>query len=94
MPTWKCNACKGVYSDATRDGSIYMHACGPLPPDENGFEAPRPNRRDERLEPDSGIRTSNIRSEGAGVTAVSHPKLTEPAWISAIKERIAKEEEE
>lgn len=94
MATFRCNACKGTYSDTTRDGTAYMHVCGPLPPDKDGRELERPDRRDERPARQRNLETPGILSEGAGVTAVSHPQLTEPAWITRLKARIAKEEEE
>jgi len=94
MPIFRCNACKGTYSDTLRDGTVYMHACPPLPPDERGIEPERENKRDETIGTARGNLTPGIRSEGAGVTPVSHKQLSEPAWITRLKKQIAKEEEE
>ncbi|HLJ76892.1 MAG TPA: hypothetical protein VKT75_05740 [Acidobacteriaceae bacterium] len=58
------------------------------------MELERPDKRDENLVVNARDRTVGIRSEGAGVTPVSHEQLMEPVWIAALKKRIAKEEEE
>jgi hypothetical protein len=113
---FQCNACKGTYQDQQRDGSTYHHACPPLPPDDNGVEAERPDKRDESIPQGlefvtikdkllvtfsgearriwrSGANPA-IRLEGAGVKCITDAAIAEPAWITAIKQRIAKEEEE
>ena len=68
---FQCLACKGTYSDTQRDGSLYMHACPPLPPDKNGVEAERPNKRDENVVTGRNDRTMGIRLEGAGVKCLT-----------------------
>jgi hypothetical protein len=93
MAVFRCNACKGTYSDTMRDGTVYMHVCGPLPPDDDGVERERPDKRDENPRTPRTERTTEIRSEGAGVTCISDPKLSEPAWLTRLKAKIAKEEE-
>jgi hypothetical protein len=44
-----CKGCSGAYHDTQNDGSIYFHACPPLPPDKNGVQVEQPNKRDENL---------------------------------------------
>jgi hypothetical protein len=89
-----CNACHGEYRERQRDGTVYHHACPPLRPDKNGIEAERRNKRDENVVYGLMDRVIGIRSEGDGVTCLSDARLSEPAWITAMKERIAKQEEE
>jgi hypothetical protein len=89
-----CLACKGTYVDTQRDGGVYMHACPPLPPDKFGVQAERSNKRDETPAMDRRGRLTGIRLEGAGVTCLTDAKKAEPAWITAMKKLIAKEEEE
>jgi hypothetical protein len=90
---FQCHGCRGVYADTQRDGSLYFHACPPLPPDDNGIEAERPNKRDENIATHRTGRLLGIRLEGAGVKCISDAAIVEPAWITTMKKRIAKEEE-
>lgn len=85
MPRWKCNACGGVYNDTTSTGGIYHHNCGPLPPDENGVEKERPNRRQENMKRKGREPTGEIHAEGAGVTPMDGQAHTEPEWITVLK---------
>lgn len=90
---FRCNACNGEYSDATPDGGIYAHACGPLPADTKNPARERPDKRDENIAVDQNSRVLGIRSEGAGVTCLTDKKIDEPRWISAVKRRVEKEAE-
>lgn len=74
------------------DGTIYFHACPPLPADENGVVAERPDKRDENIQTFRGDRVTGITSEGMGVKCLTSDKLQEPAWITTLKARIEKEE--
>jgi hypothetical protein len=81
MPT-KCNSCGGTYETILADGSLYFHACGPIPnpayqPDPkkgpvNRTETiERPNKRDENVTGiDPNTNQPIIKSAGAGVTAM------------------------
>ena len=111
---FKCNGCGGTYSDSQLDGTLYFHACPPLPPDENAVVAERPNKRDENIVPGIEYTTTKdgvrllftgaasaamrkgtlvgIQLEGAGTKCMSDATLSEPAWITVLKRRIAKEE--
>lgn len=91
--TFRCNACRGTYEDQQPDGAIYFHACPPLPPDKNGVTAERPDKRDENLSSVARQGAGTIRSEGSGVTCLSDEHIAEPAWITRMKARAAKEEE-
>jgi hypothetical protein len=90
---FRCNTCHAVYPDIQADGTPYYHACAPLvaePLQERKY------RRDENIAVSrSGKprRAIGIIAEGKGVTCMSNPRLTEPARISALKARIAKEQE-
>lgn len=84
----------GSYPEFQPDGTVYHHACPPLRPDKHGVEAERTNKRDENVVYGRGDRIIGIRSEGAGVQCLSSAKVVEPAWITALKKRIEKEEEE
>ena len=91
---FQCEACKGVYFDQSADGGTYYHACPDLPAGEDGKVPVRENRRDENIRLGSSGRAPVIVSEGAGVTCLSNPQLTEPAWITSLKQRAEKEEQE
>lgn len=91
---FQCLSCGATYTDRQRDGSIYLHACSPLPPNKERVQFERPARRDEQLEAVRVGRTPGIRSEGKGVRCLSNPALTEPEWISALKARAEKEAEQ
>ena len=81
MPT-KCNSCGGTYNTKQPDGSLYFHACAPLPnpayqPDPaKGAVNPvqtieHPNKRDENLTaPDPATKQNGIVNAGTGVTQV------------------------
>lgn len=93
MSLFKCRACHGVYHDVQRDGTLYFHTCPPLPPDKHGIVRERPNRRDENIANDRRGRAVGIRAEGAGVIPQHKSGPHEPTWISALKAKVAKEEE-
>lgn len=90
---YQCNACGALYFDVQRDGTLYYHACAPLPPDKNGFAAERLNKRDENLARVRPGVIPGIISEGDGVTSLKNPQFSEPQWITAQKAAIAKQEE-
>lgn len=93
---FRCNACKGEYSDVQPDGSIYHHACPPLNPNKKGETPERENKRDEnvdRLRRGTGSRVAGIISEGEGVKCLTDDKLTEPPWITRLKAQVEKEYE-
>lgn len=89
---FQCRACDGTYFEMLQDGGPYAHVCGPLPPDKNGVQAERPDKRDENMVVNGAGKLSGIRSEGAGVTCLTDGRLEEPRWISTLHKRIAKEE--
>jgi hypothetical protein len=91
--TFRCGSCKGTYSDTQRDGTIYFHACAPLPPDKDGIQEEVPNKRDENLSLDARGRLQGIVAEGAGVTCLTNAQLTEPAWLTAVNKQVAKQED-
>lgn len=93
MTRWRCNACKGVYSDILPGGYSYAHACGPLAAAKKLPERERPNKRDENVLADRDGKVLGIRSEGAGVTCLTDDKLDEPKWITKLKKVIAAREE-
>lgn len=94
LQVWKCRSCGGEYVDVQADGSPYFHACPPLP----GLAArPRPDARDENIAVSvSGKprRAIGVIAEGKGTQCLTNQKLTEPARITALKARIAKEQEQ
>ena len=94
MQGFQCLACKGVYFDSSPDGATYFHVCPPLPRDDKGVRPVRVDARDENLTQPRAGRAQSIRSEGAGVKCLTNAKLQEPAWITALKKRAAKEEED
>ena len=94
MPKYRCNACQGTYNDTLRDGTVYTHTCPPLPPDKKGVQSEREDKRDENIVTLASGRVIGIRSEGAGVTPLDAVRLPEPAWITAMKDRIAAAEQE
>lgn len=89
---FQCRCCGGRYFDADLQGNTYHHACPDLPPDRNGVTAPPPDARNENLAPYRFLRMPQIVSEGKGVDCLSNTNLTEPAWITALKRRAAKQE--
>lgn len=91
---FRCLACKGEYFDQQLDGAPYAHVCPPLRGDKKKPEQLRDDHRDENVKLDGRRRTIGIRSEGAGVKCLSDEKLAEPRWISALKMRIAKEDDD
>lgn len=78
-----CNTCKGTYPDVQSDGTLYYHVCGPLPPDKNGVQLERPDKRDETPFVNRRGRIEGIQAEGKGVTCLTDAKVLEPAWITA-----------
>lgn len=86
MSAWKCKTCGGTYNDRGRDGSTYMHACSPSPPDEHGSQKELPNKRDETIAFDSRGIAKGIVSAGAGVSPVGGQASLEPEWITALRE--------
>lgn len=91
---FKCNTCGGEYFDTCADGSLYHHACPPLPPTKQGNEPERENKRDENIAVRANRRAAGIKAEGDGVTCLTSKSLEEPAWITKLKERIVREEEQ
>jgi hypothetical protein len=91
IPRFHCLCCGGIYACQQPDSTIYHHACPPLPPDENGVVAERPDKRDENFRTVRGERLAGIKSEGMGVKCLTSDSLTEPPWITALNARIAKE---
>jgi hypothetical protein len=91
MPLFKCKECATVYPDLTREGTIIHHTCAPTMHNRQREIIPREVIRDENynIHPRRGI--VGIRSEGLGVECVSGEKLSEPAWITMLKKRVAKE---
>jgi hypothetical protein len=88
--TFKCLACGGTYTTPASDGSIYFHACPPLPSAGGQPPQSRPKARDENV-PAANPRAGAIVAEGAGVQCLSDSQLSEPAWITERKKRLAKE---
>lgn len=91
---FQCLACNGVYSSVQADGMIYFHTCPQLPPDRRGNAPDRADARDENLARPRHIRVPWIKSEGRGVKCLTDSRLSEPAWITAMKRSAAEEEEE
>jgi hypothetical protein len=91
---FQCLNCGGKYFDLCLDGQIYFHVCSPLPPDENGISLPRPNARNETNCNRSPDLIPAITSEGLGVNCLTNQNLLEPAWITHLKNRAQKEEQE
>lgn len=85
MSQWKCNSCGGTYNDLGRDGGVYMHACAPSPPDENGVQKEHPNKRDETIVLGARDMPRDIRAPGAGVTALDGQATSEPEWVLTIR---------
>ena len=48
MKKYRCNTCAGEYSDQSRDGIAYFHAC-PREADVNGDPKDRKDKRDENV---------------------------------------------
>lgn len=90
---FQCLACKGSYFETTLNGGPYMHVCASVL-DDDGNAVLRADARDETLTRPRSNRTPSIRSEGAGVKCLTDAKVVEPRWITGLKARIAKEEEE
>jgi hypothetical protein len=92
--TFECLSCRGVYRDASQEGGTYHHACPPLPADKKGKGKVRANARDENLTWKRAGDVPRLRSEGAGVRCISHPRLHEPPWITALKASPGYQEED
>lgn len=90
---FRCESCKATYQDVQRDGVLYFHACGPLPPDKDGVQAERPDKRDENVVTDRQRTVTGIKSEGAGVVCLTDARLEEPIWISTLYKNIEAQEE-
>ncbi len=82
MAAFRCNACQATYRDVAADGSLYFHACAPIPnpafqpnaakplPDFRET-VERPNKRDENLTRASlATSTPVIVAAGAGRTQI------------------------
>lgn len=91
---FQCLSCRGVYFDSSAEGGTYHHACPPLPPDATKKQVRDYNPRNENLPPAPAGKIPSIVSEGGGVKCLSKPALIEPAWITALKAKAAKAEEE
>ena len=76
----KCNTCGGTYQPTQPDGSLYFHACAPIPNPAYQVDPKkgqvilqdtieRPNKRDENIAHiDPQTKQPVLKSEGAGVT--------------------------
>lgn len=93
-PVFECLSCGGQYFEASRDGAIYVHVCGPLPVDDKGMLKERPDKRDENLAISGRGDVVGIRAEGKGVKCLTDKKLKEPTWITALKKRIATKDDD
>jgi hypothetical protein len=91
---FRCLACKGVYAEAQPDGTIYMHACGPLRADKNNVQLEPEAGRDETLAYNRAGRLMGISNEGQGVICLDDKNVKEPIWITKLNERIAKAEDD
>jgi hypothetical protein len=91
---FQCLSCGGVYGYTIASGGVYIHACAPMGPDEKGRTHERRNRRDENLAYSSRGRLLGIQAEGAGVRCLDDVTIEEPQWITKLKARIAKQEDE
>lgn len=91
---YKCLCCGGVYAPVQADGTIYFHACPPMPDPKTGVPIQRPGHRDENVVMDRAGVVTNIRSEGAGTAPVPPAAKPEPVWITALKVQIAKQDKE
>src|SRR4051812_10296091 len=89
---FQCNSCGATYGDVQANGMIYFHACAPLPPDKQGFQAERPDKRDENLIYSKLGRLKGIASEGLGVTCLTDAKLSEQSWLAPVRKTVAKGE--
>jgi hypothetical protein len=94
MPlSWCCISCGGSYSDTMPYGVINRHSCPPQIRGADGKFIDTPNPRDENpVVTRLGIVTG-IQAEGRGVKCLSDSPLTEPRWITEMKERVAKRED-
>ena len=90
MSNWTCKSCGGTYPDGQPDGTTYFHACAPSPPDLNGVQLERPNKRDENITLDRRGQVTGLTAAGAGVTPVGPNVLTQPKWITDLQAAIAK----
>jgi hypothetical protein len=85
MARWRCNACRGTYTDTQADGSTYFHSCPPYHADQAGTLIPIVNPRNENLALAPNGEPLGIISAGAGVTPLDGQPEPEPAWIAIIK---------
>jgi hypothetical protein len=90
---FQCLSCDGVYFDTCPDGAVYFHACGTRPNGKKHVLSEVPDPRDENLAATKPGRPLTIKAEGRGVKCLSDTRLTEPAWITKLKERAAQSEE-
>jgi hypothetical protein len=91
---FQCVTCGGQYFDHCPDGSIYHHECG-VRYVANAFAViPYDNPRNENPAANKSGAITGIVSEGAGVKCLSNPALSEPAWITVLKTRVARDAEE
>jgi hypothetical protein len=86
---FQCLSCDGVYFDSCDDGLVYFHACGPRTKGKDGAVAELADARDENLAATKPGRPLTIKAEGRGVKCLSDARLSEPAWITKLKERAA-----
>lgn len=92
MPLFKCRSCGTVYPERCTDGAILHHTCAPTMHDKKRKIVPREVIRDENWQLNGRNEVVGIRDEGEGVECVSGEELLEPVWISAIKQRLEKED--
>lgn len=96
MHRFRCRSCGGEYNGTQKDGGSYHHACPPLPmKPKTPFEViEREDKRDENLAHDRWGRLTGIVSEGKGVECLTSKRLTEQPWLTEVRRRAEKEQEE
>jgi len=63
---YECLTCRGQYYPIQADGSLYFHACPPLPGKTPVEFIPRPDARDENLVVDAAGQVRGIKAAGKG----------------------------
>lgn len=90
---FKCLSCGARYLDQQQDGTLYFHACGPMPPNKDGVQIERPDKRDENIAVNQLGRVMGIKTEGQGVECLTDAKLEQPIWLTQLQAKAAKEEQ-
>lgn len=93
--TFRCRSCRGVYPDTNPSGTVYFHACPPLPmqPKKPFDVIEREDKRDENLAHDRYGRLTGIVSEGKGVECLTNKTLKEQPWLTRLRARAEKEQQ-